>query len=99
MGEYSIMIWLQQPVDPRLLWVWVLGSGSMEKAGPKGVLQRESASWAAGGSSTGIVMLTLEQDVTCSQVLKGALREKGVMLGKTICRLGCGSVVEQLPTH
>lgn len=36
MGEYSTVIWLQQPGDPRLIWVWVLGSGSMEKAGPNG---------------------------------------------------------------
>lgn len=88
MGEYSIMIWLQQPVDPRLLWVWVLGSGSTEKAGPKGAPQRESASWEAGGSSTGIVMLTLEQDLTCSKVLKCALREKGAMLGKNHLQTG-----------
>lgn len=73
MREYSIKIWLHQPVDPRLLWVWVLGSGFTEKTGPKGALQRESASWEAGGSST------LEQDLTCSKVLKCALREKGAM--------------------
>lgn len=89
MREYSIKIWLQQPVDPRLLWMWVLGSGFMEKKnGPKGALQRESASWEAGGSSTGIVMLTLEQDLTCSKVLKCALREKGTMLGKNHLQTG-----------
>lgn len=52
MGGSSIVTRLQQPVDPGLLWRWVLESGSVEKARPKGALQREPASWEAEMSST-----------------------------------------------